>query len=108
VLILNLLTHHADDYSLKGREITVEKSGDVYVIDEWLRPNVDSGGEFLSNPPVACDSWAYLKRLLVVAGRPIAIQLASLLVQVRCSNNGTKVDLDMTVAAMMNRRSFIS
>ena len=44
VLIDNLVTHHPDEYTLRGREITVEKTGDVYCIDEWTAPHVDSVG----------------------------------------------------------------
>ena len=57
VLIDNLVTYHPDKYSLRGREIIVEETGDAYCIDDWIAPHTDS------------------------AGRPIAIQLASLLVQ---------------------------
>ena len=56
VLIDNLLTHHADDYKMKGREITVVPTGDTYNLDDWVGKSDASG-------------------------RPIEIQLASLLVQ---------------------------
>lgn len=36
VLIDNLLTHHADKYSMNGREITVRATGDVYNLDDWV------------------------------------------------------------------------
>eukprot|EP01047_Picozoa_sp_COSAG01_P033737 COSAG01_NODE_2497_length_7572_cov_3.992908_2_plen_589_part_00 len=56
VLIANLLTHHADQYSMSGRVITVHASGDAYDLDDWIgQSDAD--------------------------GKPIEIQLASLLVQ---------------------------
>ena len=56
VLIDNLLTHHSDDYSMAGREITVHETGDVYDVDDFWGKS-DPGG------------------------KPKEIQLASLLVQ---------------------------
>lgn len=46
VLINNLVTYHPDDYTLRGRHVTVEKSGDVYCIDDWIAPHTDSAGRY--------------------------------------------------------------
>lgn len=75
VLIDNLVTYHPDKYSLRGREIIVEETGDAYCIDDWIAPHTDS------------------------AGRPIAIQLASLLVQEEFYILRRKGKLDVATAA---------
>ncbi len=44
LLIDNLVTYHPFEYTLHGREITVQKTGDVYCIDDWIAPHVDNAG----------------------------------------------------------------
>jgi hypothetical protein len=56
VLLDNLITHHADEYSMEGRVITVKRTGDSYNLDDWMGKSDTHG-------------------------KPIEIQLASLLVQ---------------------------